>query len=107
MKNTIKVALGFAAGGALILMNELRKKKKRQSNSFIAPDGNRYQKDEMYRNAEGEIFKNGRKLHFETPKLLVEANNKIDFNLNKNAHLNNQNPIDRNVNYHKRGVRHH
>lgn len=107
MKNTIKVALGFAVGGSLILLNELRKRKKKKEYNFIAPDGNEYQKDEMYRNAEGEIFHNGRKLHFETPNLLIEANNRIDSNLNKNIHLNIQNPIDRNVNYHKRGVRHH
>jgi cytochrome c len=107
MKNTIKVALGFAAGGALILLNELRKRKKMQKNNFVAPDGNEYQKDRMYRNAEGEIFRNGRKLHFETPQHLVEANHKIDSNLARNSHLNDQNPINRNVNYHKRGVRHH
>ncbi|PZU90207.1 MAG: hypothetical protein DI529_03260 [Chryseobacterium sp.] len=107
MKNTIKVALGFAAAGTLVLLNELRKKNKKQGNSFIAPDGNKYQKDEMYRNAEGEIFKNGRKLHFRTPELLNDANNKIDSHLNNKAYINNQNPIDRNVNYHNRGVRHH
>ncbi len=105
MKNTMKVALGFALGGSLILLNELRKKKKEYD--FIAPDGNEYQNDEMYRNAEGEIFKNGGKLHFETPNILVEANDRIGSHLNKNTYLNNQNPIERNVNYHKRGVRHH
>ena len=44
MKNTIKVALGFAAGGALILLNQLRKKKKKEQNKFMAPDGNKYLK---------------------------------------------------------------
>ena len=107
MKNTIKVALGFAAGGALILLNQLRKKKKKEQNKFMAPDGNKYLKNEMYRNAEGEIFKNGKKLHFETPKHLTDANNKIDARTSKNFQMNDQNHNNRNVIYHKRGVRHH
>ncbi len=107
MKNTIKVALGFAAGGALILLNQLRKRKQRQENQFMAPDGNKYSKNEMYRSAEGEIFRNGKKLHFETPQLLVNANNKIDARLARIVQSNDQNPNSRNVNYHKRGVRHH
>ena len=107
MKNTIKVALGFAAGGALILLNQLRKRKQRQENQFMAPDGNKYSKNEMYRSAEGEIFRNGKKLHFETPQLLVNANNKIDARLARIVQSNDQNPNIRNVNYHKRGVRHH
>lgn len=107
MKNTIKVALGFAAGGALILLNQLRKRKQKEQNKFMAPDGNKYLKNEMYRSAEGEIFKNGKKLHFETPKHLNDANNKIDARLAKNVQFNDQNPNSRNVTYHKRGVRHH
>ena len=107
MKNTIKVALGFAAGGALILLNQLRKKKQRQDKQFMAPDGNKYLKNEMYRNAEGEIFKNGKKMHFDTPKHLTDANSKIDARLAKNVNVNAQNQIGRNVTYHKRGVRHH
>ena len=51
MKNTIKVALGFAAGGALILLNQLRKKRKKQNEKFTAPDGHKYIKNEMYRNS--------------------------------------------------------
>lgn len=107
MKNTIKVALGFAAGGALILLNQLRKRKQKEQNKFMAPDGNKYLKNEMYRNAEGEIFKNGKKLHFETPKHLDDANHKIDARLARNVQFNDQNPNSRNVTYHKRGVRHH
>ncbi|WP_379965421.1 hypothetical protein [Epilithonimonas sp. UC225_85] len=106
MKNTIKVALGFAAGGALILLNELRKRKKKKENKFMAPDGNKYRKNEMYRSAEGEIFKNGKKLHFETPQHLSDANNKIDARFANNGKQNTQAP-NSNVTYHQRGVRHH
>lgn len=106
MKNTIKVALGFAAGGALILLNQLRKKRQKEQNKFMAPDGNKYLKNEMYRNAEGEIFKNGKKLNFETPKHLSDANNKIDARLSRNVQFNQGSP-NRNVTYHKKGIRHH
>lgn len=107
MKNTIKVALGFAAGGALILLNQLRKRKQAKDRQFMAPDGNKYLKNEMYRNAEGDIFKNGKKLNFETPKHLNDANNKIDARAAKNHQFNDKNSANRNVTYHKRGVRHH
>ena len=106
MKNIIKVALGFAAGGAFILLNQLRKKKKKQQNKFTAPDGNKYLRTEMYRNAEGEIFKNGKKLNFETPQHLSDANNKIDARFADKGLQNTPIP-NRNVTYHQRGVRHH
>jgi len=107
MKNSIKVALGFAAGGALILLTQLRKKKQKENSQYMAPDGNKYLKNEMYRSADGEIFKNGKKVHFETPRHLSEANSKIDSRMAKNARMNDQNPNSRNVSYHQRGVRHH
>ena len=106
MKNTRKVALGFAAGGALILLNQLRKKRKKQNEKFTAPDGHKYIKNEMYRNSEGEIFKNGKKLNFETPQHLTDANNKIDSRINQNLSPKNQSPVSRNVTYHKTGTRH-
>ena len=105
MKNSIKVALGFAVGGGLILLSQLRQRKKKQIEKFTAPDGHQYLKNEMYRTAEGEIFKNGNKMHFETPPHLTDANNKIDARHN-GSKINNQNPVNRNVSYHKTGTRH-
>lgn len=107
MKNTIKVALGFAAGSALILLNQLRKRKQKEQNKFMAPDGNKYLKNEMYRSAEGEIFKNGKKLNFDTPQLLANANQKIDARISKNFQYNDPKESNRNVTYHKKGIRHH
>ena len=60
----------------------------------------------MYRNSEGEIFKNGKKLNFETPQHLTDANNKIDSRINQNLSPKNQSPVSRNVTYHKTGTRH-
>ena len=79
MKNTIKVALGFAAGGALILLNQLRKKRKKQNEKFTAPDGHKYIKNEMYRNSEGEIFKNGKKLNTVAVKAIDRLSNESDY----------------------------
>ena len=79
MKNTIKVALGFAAGGALILLNQLRKKRKKQNEKFTAPDGHKYIKNEMYRNSEGDIFKNGKKLNTVAVKAIDRLSNESDY----------------------------
>lgn len=105
MKNSIKVALGFAVGGGLILLSQLRQRKKKQIEKFTAPDGHQYLKNQMYRTAEGDIFKNGNKMHFETPQHLTDANNKIDAHLN-NQKINNQNTVSKSVLYHKTGTRH-
>jgi len=106
MKNTIKVALGFAVGGVLILLNQLSKKKT-ESKKFITSEGNQYPKDQMYRNSQGDIFKNGKKLHFAIPQLLSEANNKVEAHIAKNARSKDQISYSRNFDYHKKGIRHH
>lgn len=107
MKNSLKIALGIAAGGALVLLARKRKLS-RDRNTFIAPDGKSYRENEMYRTSEGDIYKNGKLMHFETPELSAAANAKIDSNLyRKNSGKENNQSLSHNVTYHKRGVRHH
>lgn len=106
MNNSIKIGLGLLAGGTLVLAVQLLRKNKNKLKSFTALDGNSYQKDKMYRTSEGDIFKNGRKMHFETPELLSQANRHIDTYQN-NINLYNANQSVRNTNYHHRGVRNH
>lgn len=106
MKNSVKVALGFFAGGSLVLITHLLRKNRNNLKSFIAPDGNSYNENEMYRDSQGEIFKNGRKLHFETPELLSQANRHIDTYQN-NMKMNSVNQPFKNTGYHHKGVRHH
>ena len=104
MKNTLKVALGFAVGGTLILMSQLKKRRKNQAKTFTAPDGNSYEENKMYRNAHGEIFKNGKKLHFDTPELLSDANTQI--HSYESDRFNKHDTLSHQAKYHRRGARH-
>lgn len=106
MKNSIKVALGFLAGGSLILASQIIRNKRNKGKSFTAPDGNSYKENEMYRNSQGEIFKTGKQLHFDTPEILSQANHHIDTQFNQGNLKINQ-TIPKEVNYHQKGVRHH
>ena len=57
MKSSVKTALGFLAGGSLLIAaGIIRKAIKNRSQTYKAPDGNTYHENEMYRNSEGEIF---------------------------------------------------
>ena len=51
MKNTVKLALGLAAGSALVMWNQRRKKSPQNVKTFTAPDISEYQGNQMYRNA--------------------------------------------------------
>ncbi|GGG56435.1 hypothetical protein [Epilithonimonas arachidiradicis] len=106
MKNSVKVALGFLAGGSLILAGQIIRNKKDKRKIFTAPDGNSYKENEMYRNSQGEIFKNGKQLHFETPEIPSQVNHHIDMPHNHNSVRDNHS-LPKNVNYHQKGVRHH
>lgn len=106
MNISMKIGLGLLAGGTLVLAGKLLRKNRNKLKSFTAPDGNSYQEDEMYRTSEGDIFKNGRKMHFETPELLSQANRHIDTYQN-NINRYNANQSVRNADYHHKGVRHH
>ncbi|MFC4165536.1 hypothetical protein ACFOWU_17840 [Epilithonimonas zeae] len=106
MNNNVKIALGIIAGGSLVLATQLLKSKKKNK-IFTAPDGNSYKENQMYRTAHGEIFQNGKQLHFETPELLAEANQSLDSNYGNDKSSRNNQSIPRNINYHQKGVRHH
>ncbi len=106
MRNSVKIGLGLLAGGTAVLANHLIRKNKNKLQSFKAPDGHAYQEGQMYRTAEGDIYKNGRKMNFETPDLLSQANRNIDSYQNQNL-LNGATEPYRNADYHHKGVRHH
>lgn len=103
MKNTVKVALAFVAGGALLLLNQKRRKKKQETKNFIAPDGNTYQENQIYRTIEGKLYKNGKPLHFDTPN--PERNSQSMTHHDENR-SNNYETKPKNVEYHQRGDRH-
>ena len=106
MNNKIKIALAVMAGGSLILLNQLRKRRK--SKRFTAPDGNSYLKDQIYRTAEGELYKNGKPLHFNTLQSEQDNHQYINYDNKINDKPKNYDASNiKNVEYHQRGVRHH
>ncbi|KQT35702.1 hypothetical protein ASG22_01395 [Chryseobacterium sp. Leaf405] len=103
MKNTVKIALALAAGSSLLYLG-LRKKNKKET--FLAPDGNTYEKDQIYRTYDNKLFKNGKEFHFNTPEM--NQSNQISLNQGKtheNLHQNYQG-TNKEVNYHQKGFRH-
>lgn len=104
MKNSVKVALGIVTGGVLIYLNQKRKQKSKAL-LYTAPDGNQYKEDQMYRTAEGDVYKNGKKVHFELPSDSVQNKSRVDSNFN-NQHLNENVNLNHEVSYHQRGQRH-
>lgn len=105
MKNSVKIALGIVAGGVLVFLNQKRKGRNNKNHKFTAPDGNQYGENQMYRTAEGEVFKNGKKIRLETPENILSTHNHIDASFN-NQHLNDHYNSNQQVSYHQKGTRH-
>ncbi|MFY1046355.1 hypothetical protein [Chryseobacterium sp. GP-SGM7] len=106
MKNSVKIALGIVTGGVLIFLNQKRRQRKNNGEIFTAPDGNQYKENQMYRAANGEVFRNGKKLRSQIPLDFSYKQNKFDSNMN-NQNLNeNFNLPKNNVSYHHKGDRH-
>lgn len=106
MKNSVKIALGVAAGGILVYLNQRRKNQKNQENTFTAPDGNSYKKDQIYLTAQGETFKNGKKIRLETPENTSQHHNHIDANFNNQPLHENYEIPQQEISYHQKGDRH-
>lgn len=105
MKNIVKLALGIVTGGALVYLVKKMKQQK-DSQMFTASDGNKYKQDQTYRTADGEIFRNGKKIHIKTPVDSENHQNHVDPAFN-NQHLNEKvNLPNPNIAYHQRGDRH-
>ncbi|MBW3521668.1 hypothetical protein [Chryseobacterium sp. NKUCC03_KSP] len=105
MKNSVKIALGIVAGGVLVFLNQKRKGRTNKDHTFTAPDGNQYGEGQMYRTAEGEVFKNGRKIRFETPENTLPTHNHVETNF-KDQQFNNDHNSSQQVSYHQKGDRH-
>ncbi|WP_175622369.1 hypothetical protein [Chryseobacterium schmidteae] len=105
MKNSVKIALGIVAGGVLVFLNQKRKGRTNKNHTFTASDGNQYGENQMYRTAEGEVFKNGRKIRFDTPENVLPAHNHVETNF-KNQQFNNNQNSSQQVSYHQKGDRH-
>jgi len=106
MNTKVKIALAVIAGGTLLLAG-VKRKKREKLKKFTAPDGNSYLENQIYRTFDNVLYKNGKKIRFNTletqsltdsPTFHAEQN-KI------NTSVNNQN-FTKDVNYHHRGKRH-
>jgi len=106
MKNTVKVALGIVTGGVLVYLNQRRKQKNSRSQLFTAPDGMQYRENQLYRTSNGDVYKNGKKVHFDLPSNKGENPSRVDANFNNKHLMENQNVHIPEVNYHQRGIRH-
>jgi hypothetical protein len=105
MNSKIKIALALLGTGTLIW--GLRKRKNNQVKTFTAPDGNTYKENQMYRTSDNKVFKNGKEVHFNSP---IPENKNSSANVYDNAAENlskNYQSVNKNVNYHQKGVRHH
>jgi hypothetical protein len=106
MNNAVKIALALAAGSSLLYLG-LRKKNKKEK-VFLAPDGNTYKENEMYRTYDNKLFKNGKEFHFKTPEPEVHFPKSSTFygTVNGNTQLKQQ-TTNNDITYHHKGIRHH
>lgn len=65
MNNTVKIALAIAAGSSLLYMS--LRKKVRQKKIYLAPDGNTYEEDQIYRTYDNKLYKNGKEFYYNLP----------------------------------------
>lgn len=105
MKNSVKIALGIVAGGVLVFLNHKRKGRTNKNQTFTAPDGNQYGENQLYRTADGDVYKNGKKMRFETPENAQPTQNHIESSFNDKP-LNDHYNSNQQVSYHQKGTRH-
>jgi hypothetical protein len=106
MKNTVKIALGLVAGGSLIFLGLKRKNKKLKT--FTAPDGNTYQENQTYRTFDNQLYKNGKKISFITPESEQKSHlSSNHYDENNDMISKKYQAVNKDVNYHQKGIRHH
>lgn len=105
MNNKIKVVLGLIAGGSLIYFG--LKKKKGETKTFTAPDGNTYGENQLYRTFDNKVYKNGKEIHFNMPESQGKNNASNHYEPNNEKLTKNYQAGSQGSNYHQKGVRHH
>ncbi|WP_374464723.1 hypothetical protein [Chryseobacterium sp.] len=104
MNNTVKIAMALAAGSSLLYLG-LRKKSQKKK-LYLAPDGNTYKKDQIYRTYDNKLYKNGKEFHYNVPELHddLKAGN-MNYGKTDNGILNYK-TNQKNPFYHHKGLRH-
>jgi len=106
MNSKIKLALALLGTGTLIWGLRNRNKNKNRVKTFTAPDGNTYKENQLYRTSDNKAYRNGKEVRFSKPipeqnNTSVNAYNNSAENLSKNYQS-----VNKDVNYHHKGVRH-
>ncbi|WP_123912693.1 hypothetical protein [Chryseobacterium pennipullorum] len=106
MDTKVKLALALIGTGGIVLWG-LSKRRKPQRQRFVAPDGNTYEQDSIYQTYDHKLYQNGKEIHFDVP----EDHQKVH---SENRSFNSENSFSakapvpvKNINYHKKGTRHH
>lgn len=104
MNNIVKITLALAAGSSLLYMS-LRKKSKKNK-IYLAPDGNAYKENQIYRTYDNKLYKNGKEFHYPLPQV------ENDQYFNKNYSTTTDNVYSyyktdhKSTQYHHKGLRH-
>ncbi|MDQ0594535.1 hypothetical protein QFZ37_002904 [Chryseobacterium ginsenosidimutans] len=105
MNNKVKIALSLIAGGTLILLS-LKRKRRQKLKTFIAPDGNSYKENQIYRTFDNSLYKNGKRIHFNKPELEENQSSGDYYDGDTGNLLKNKLNINKNISYHQKGNRH-
>lgn len=105
MKTFGKIMLAIAAGAAAATIYRRRASLQNAVEEFTAPDGKKYKKNQTYKTAEGEMYRNGHRLHTDRGQVAPQEHfaNTHHHDYGK-IHSNFK--VNHDVAYHNRGTRH-
>ena len=106
MNNKVKVALAFLAGGALLMLNQRRKRKSKKIKTYFAPDGSTYTENHIYKTADGKMYRNGKSVHVDHLEFQDVRDTSSSFNHSDDRFSKNYQAKPQNVGYHHKGNRH-
>lgn len=106
MNNKIKLALALVGAGTAVAWG-ITRKRKMQKKTFTAPDGNTYGENQIYRTFDNKLYKNGKEIHFETPTMDEHNSESHAFDEQGGSIPKNYESVNKNINYHQKGIRHH
>lgn len=104
MNNIVKITLALAAGSSLLYMG-LRKKGKK-SKVYLAPDGNTYKENQIYRTYDNKLYKNGKEFHYHMPKLENDQSFNKNYSTTTDTIYSNYKTDHKSTRYHHKSLRH-
>ncbi len=104
MNNIVKITLALAAGSSLLYMS-LRKKGKK-SKVYLAPDGNAYKENQIYRTYDNKLYKNGKEFHYPLPQVENHQYFNKNYSTTTDTIYSNYKTDHKSTEYHHKGLRH-